>query len=141
MDKLQSALINKALQGGNTSNPSSIINPYPSNEPSLSRHSTSPFTDRTQQYSNLSNNHLMNTSTGPIGEPFQIKIDTHIIQKDLGPPSTFTTTTFGGMPNNMPMYSPLKKSENKENIFMDGRYSYSPYGSRLTGGNVSSRLY
>jgi len=61
-----------------------------------------PFTDRTQQYTN--NN--MNLSTMPNGEPFQIKIDTHFVQKDLGAPSTYTTTTFGG---NVPSFSPLKK--------------------------------
>jgi hypothetical protein len=86
-----------------------------------------PFADRTQQYANN-----MNTSTLPNGEPFQIKIDTHIVQKDLGPPSTFTTTTIG---NNLPSFSPMK--ENKENNFMDGRYSYSPYGTKFQ----TSRLY
>lgn len=62
-----------------------------------------------------------------MNEPFQIKIDTHIVQKDLGPPSTYTTTTLGG--NNMPSFSPLK--ENKENSFMEGKYSYSPYGAKF----------
>jgi len=69
----------------------------------LSRRSTLlPFTDRTQQYTN--NN--LNASTIPSSEPFQIKIDTHIVQKDIGAPSTYTTTTFG---NPLPTLSPMKK--------------------------------
>lgn len=85
-----------------------------------------PFTDRTQHYANN-----MNTSTGP-NEPFHIKIDTHIVQKDMTAPSTFTTTTLGG---NLSGLSPMK--ENRENNFMDGRYSYSPYGTKFQ----TSRLY
>lgn len=131
MEKLQSALISKALESGTNNNISSNSSQIGfCNDPSLSRRTTLPFTDRTQQYSN--NN--LNLSTIPSSEPFQIKIDTHIVQKDLGPPSTFTTTTFG---NNMATLSPLKKEENKENGFMEGRYSYSPYGNKFQ----SSRLY
>jgi hypothetical protein len=76
----------------------------------------------------------LNISTLPSTEPFQIKIDTHIVQKDIGPPTTYTTTTFG---NPLSTLSPMKREENKENTFMDGRYSYSPYGNKFQ----SSRLY
>ena len=85
-----------------------------------------PFTDRTQQYVNN-----MNSSTVP-NEPIHIKIDTHIVQKDLNPSLTFTTTALGA---NMPSFSPMK--ENRENNFMDGKYSYSPYGAKFQ----TSRLY
>jgi hypothetical protein len=44
----------------------------------------------------------------PQPEPFQIKIDTHIFQRDLGPPSSQTTTSFLNQPP-MNGYSPLKK--------------------------------
>ena len=78
----------------------------PSNDPSLSRRSTLPFGDRTSQFIN----NPMNISTVP-SEPFQIKIDTHIIQKDMGGPmSTFTTTALGNpSTSNMPSLSPLKR--------------------------------
>lgn len=104
MDKLQSALINKALESGSnvTNIPSTTSQIGFCNDPSLSRRSTLPFADRTQQY----NNNNLNVSTIPSSEPFQIKIDTHIVQKDIGPPSTYTTTTFG---NPLSTLSPLKK--------------------------------
>lgn len=96
-------------------------------------------------------------------KPFQIKIDTHFIQRDIGPPITQTTTTFMDQNFNGPppppiypmteskispiSYSPIKINNN---AFDSGRpsfeggikpgtkigeYTYSPYQNR------SSRPY
>lgn len=102
MEKLQSALINKALESGSSNNmPGSTSQIGFCNDPGLSRRTT--FADRTQQYTN--NN--LNVSNMTPSEPFQIKIDTHIVQKELAPPTTYTTTTFGSPI--VPSLSPMKK--------------------------------
>lgn len=70
--------------------------------PSISRKAPSngPLGDRTQEFTNQNGSF--------IGEPkpFQIKIDTHFIQREMGPPTTHTTTTFMEQNFNGPPPSP-----------------------------------
>ena len=123
--------------------------------PFLSRkiQSNTPLGDRTQEF--------MNQGSGYMNEPkpFQIKIDTHFIQRDSGPPLTQTTTTFmdpnfNGQPPS-PIYpmteshiGPMSYSQIKmnNNAYDSGRpsyeggikpgtkigdFTYSPYQTRM----------
>ena len=56
MEKLQNALINKALEGSSGNNTNKDL--------SMTRRTTSPFADRTQDY--LNNNSNMNLSTAAL---------------------------------------------------------------------------
>ena len=106
------------------------------NLPSLSRKlpsngSNCPLMDRTQEFSNQGSSYHSEP------KPFQIKIDTHVIHRDMGPPITQTTTTFmdqnfngGPSPSLFPMaesnigpitYSPAKLNNSP---FDSGRPSY-----------------
>ena len=120
LEKFQNILINRFENLPNSENT------FPSMPiiPSLSRKmpSNAPLMDRTQEFSNQASTYLNQP------KPFQIKIDTHVIHRDMGPPITQTTTTFmdqnfnGHMPPpNYPMaesntgpitYSPVKIAPN-----------------------------
>jgi hypothetical protein len=142
-DKLQNVMINKF-----ESLPSEAS--QPSTLPTLSRRITNngtPLNDRTADYNN------QNSSFIKEPQPFQIKIDTHFIQRDIGPPiaqtsATFMDQNFNPAPMNFPInpppqstYSPIKLGEGFESsrpsmesgIRKIGEFtSYSPYQSRIT---------
>lgn len=140
-DKLQNVMINKF-----ESLPSEAS--QPSTLPTLSRRITNtPLNDRTPDYNNQSSSFIKEP------QPFQIKIDTHFIQRDLGPPIAQTSATFMdqnynpapiSFPINPPpqsTYSPIKLGEGFESsrpsmesgIRKIGEFtSYSPYQSRIT---------
>jgi hypothetical protein len=56
--------------------------------------------DRTQEFSNQGSTYLSEP------KPFQIKIDTHVIHRDIGPPISQTTTTFMDQNFNGPLLQP-----------------------------------
>lgn len=99
-----------------------------------------PLADRTQDF-NTQNNMYKEP------QPFQIKIDTHFIQRENGPPVIQNTTAFMEnaqpqcqpmLPNNM-NYSPIKMESSRPSLeggikpgTKIGDYTYSPYHSRIT---------
>lgn len=108
--------------------------------------SNGPLVDRTQEFSSQNGSFIAEP------KPFQIKIDTHFIQRDMGPPTTHTTTTFMEQNFNAPnappsyplieshlgpaSYSPIKRNNN---ALDSGRPSFD--GSIKPGTKIGDYVY